>query len=102
MAYTDKEVAVLENAAKENGSITFEQAEQLARELYKTPRSVISKIKQLALPYTPKEKAPKREKGMTKAELVAKIAENLGVDAIEFNGLTKATADSLGRLVELT
>lgn len=102
MAYSDKEVAVITKAAEDNGSITFEMATELARQLYKTPRSVIAKIKQLDLPYTPKPKAPKREKGMTKADLIAKIAENVGVDASEFDGLSKATAKALGRLVELT
>lgn len=102
MAYTDKEVAVLQNAAEENGSITFEMAKELGRELCKTPRSIVSKIKQLDLPYTPAERAPKREKGMTKAELVARIAENLGASEDEFEGLNKATARALGRLVELT
>ena len=102
MAYTDKEVAVLENAANENGSVTFEMAEQLGVELGKSTRSIVSKLKQLELPYTKKEKAPKREKGMTKAELVAQIAVNLGADADEFDGLSKATAKALGRLVELT
>ena len=102
MAYSDKEVAVLHKAAEANGSISFEMVEDLASEIYKTPRSVIAKVKQLDIPYVPKAKAPKREKGLTKTELVAKIAENLGTDASEFSGLTKATAKALGRLVELT
>ena len=102
MAYTDKEVAALQKAVDENGSITFEMAKELGRELCKTPRSIVSKVHQMGLPYTPQEKAPKREKGLTKAELVAQIAENLGANADEFDGLTKATARALGKLVELT
>jgi protein-L-isoaspartate O-methyltransferase len=102
MAYTNEEVAVLETAAEENGSITFEMAKELARQLYKTPRSVIAKVKQLDLPYTPKPAPAKREKGMTKAELVARIAENIGANAEDLDGLGKATARALGRLVELT
>ena len=101
MAYTDKEVAVLQKAAEE-GPITFERARELAAELYKTDRSVIAKVNQLGLDYVPREYAPKREKGMTKAELVAEIAENLGAEGDVFEGLEKATARALGRLVDAT
>jgi phage-related minor tail protein len=102
MAYSDKEVAVLTKAVEDNGSITFDMLEDLAVEVVKTPRSVLAKVKQLGLPYTPKEKAPKREKGVTKAELVAAIAKNIGASENDLDGLTKATAKALGKLVELT
>lgn len=102
MAYSDKETAALQIAADENGSITFDMAVELARELCKTPRSVIAKIKQMNLPYTPKPKAEPKAKGITKAEMVDLIAKNLEVDASVLAGLTKAKAEALSELVNLT
>lgn len=102
MAYTKKEVATLNKLAETNGSVTYEDAVALSEDFGKSVRSVISKVKSLDLPYTPKAKPAKREKGLTKAELVAQVAENLGVEADVLAGLEKSTARAIGKLVELT
>ena len=98
MAYTAEQEAVLVKTAKENGSISFEMAEKLEPVLHKTPRSIVAKVKQLGLPYTPKATAPKRPKGMTKAEMVEAIESALDV-GITLDGLEKATGQALGRLL---
>lgn len=102
MAYTDIEVAAIQAVVDEHGSVSFEQAVELARELCKTPRSVISKVKQLGLPYVPKEVEPAKDRGPTKDQLVKTIAEHLNVEADALKGLAKATADSLKTLVAAT
>lgn len=102
MAYKAEEVAVIEAAAAEHGTITFDMAQELAVELCKTPRSVIAKVKQMDLPYEPKPKTEPKRTGPTKAELVAKVAENIGVEPAALNGLTKATVAALNTLVNAT
>lgn len=102
MAYTKEQEAVLTKTATENGSVSFEMAEALGEQFGKSARSVIAKVKQLGLAYTPKAKPAKREKGLTKADLIAQIAENLGTNAEVLAGLNKATAKALSELVDLT
>ena len=95
MSYTVEQVAALTNAAP----VTFAMAEDFATEFGKTPKSVIAKVKSLGLAYVAKPVAPKRPKGLTKAELVAAIAAKLSVEAEALDGLTKATSQVLGKLL---
>lgn len=94
MSYTKEQESRLRNEAP----ITFEKAEELAREFRVSTRSVIAKTLSLELAYVPKQAEPKRPRGMTKAELVEQINERLG--EVELDGLEKATGQSLNRLLE--
>ena len=102
MAYTDAQVARLTNM----GTITFADAEALATEFGVSTKSVIAKIHSLnaqndaGITYVPKEKAPKRPRGVTKAELVAAIEADRGVPAGTFEGLEKAPARALAALLD--
>lgn len=97
--YTPEQVAALH---AEPQPITYARANELADEFGKSPASVRAKILSEEIPYERKPAEPKREKGVTKAELVSAIAENLGVEVKTLTGLSKATAAALGKLVELT
>ena len=81
------------------GSVSFEQANELAKRFGKSPASVRAKVKQLGVTYIPKAKPTKKvSKGDTKAELIAKIETAL--DARDMlTGLEKATAQSLVNLL---
>ena len=99
MAYTDKEVAVLTKAA-EAGPISYEDAIRIGAEIGKSPKSVVAKVLSLELPYARKPEQPKRPKGMTKNDLVRTIEARMGVDFEKFNGLEKATAQALEKILE--
>lgn len=96
--YTPEQVAMLHAEAQ---PITYARANELAEEFGKTPASVRAKILSEEIAYEGKPKAPKRPKGATKAELVAEIAETLGVTAKDLRGLDKATGVALGHLLEV-
>jgi len=98
MAYTSEQEARL----IELGTVTYEMAVELGEEFEVSTRSIIAKVQSMDLEYVAKERAPKRPRGMTKSELVARIAESLEADADSLSGLTKATAASLSRVLELT
>ena len=99
MPYTDKQVAALQNAAKQHGTLNGALAGQLADELGQSKRSVIAKIKSLDLPYEVAKKPIKGTRATTKAEYVAAIAKALDADATDLAGLEKATALGLSRLL---
>lgn len=91
MSYSDKETAAVRAAAP----LTYDSAAALAETLGKSTRSVIAKAKSLDLEYTPKAKPAPKGKGVTKADLVAKVASELGLPAEMLEGLKGATVASL-------
>ncbi len=99
MAYSKTQVAALENAAQEFGTLNGEIAGKLAVDLDQSKRSVIAKIKSLGLPYAVAAKPVKGTRATSKAEYVAAIAKALDADATELAGLEKATALALSGLL---
>ena len=99
MPYTDKQVAALQNAAQQFGTLDGEIAGKLAADLGQTKRSVIAKIKSLDLPYAVAKKPVKGTRATTKAEYVTAIAKALDADATDLAGFEKATALGLSRLL---
>ena len=99
MAYTEKQVAALQNAAKQYGTLNGAIAGQLADELGQSKRSVIAKIKSLGLDYAVAKKPVKGTRATSKADYVAAIAKALDADATELAGLEKATAVALSGLL---
>jgi|TARA_R110000796_G_scaffold13720_20_gene44161 hypothetical protein len=91
-AYTDKMVVEMTSA----GSFTYETATTFASDHGLSVRSVISKVKNLGLPYTPKQ-VVKSASGprITKADIVRAIADASGADLEALAGLDKADAASL-------
>ena len=102
MAYTEAQEARL----IEMGTVTYEQAIELAEEFGVSAKSVIAKIYSLnaqrdaGINYVPKARPAKRAKGVTKAELVAQIANATGADNEAIEGLSKAPAAALAALLD--
>jgi hypothetical protein len=96
--YTPEMVAILKAEAT---PITYARAGELAEEFGKSLRSVVAKILSEEIEYEGKPVAPKRPKGLTKAELLAEIenalADEDGVPVLA--GLEKATSQSLSALL---
>jgi len=99
MPYTEKQVAALQNAAQQFGTLNGELAGKLAADLGQSKRSVIAKIKSLGLPYAVASKPVKGTRAVSKAEYVAAIAKALDADESTLAGLEKATALSLSGLL---
>lgn len=99
MAYSKTQVAALQNAAQEFGTLNGEIAGKLAVDLDQSKRSVIAKIKSLGLPYAVAAKPVKGTRATSKAEYVSAIAKALDADATELAGLEKATALALSGLL---
>jgi hypothetical protein len=99
MPYSEKQVAALQKAAKQYGTLNGELAAKLAADLGQSKRSVIAKIKSLDLPYAVASKPVKGTRATSKAEYVAAIAKALDADASTLAGLEKATALSLSGLL---
>lgn len=99
MPYTDKQVAALQNAAQEFGTLNSEIAGKLADQLGQSKRSVIAKIGSLGLPYQAATRPVKGTRATSKAEYVAAIAKALDADVRDFEGLEKATARGLSSLL---
>ena len=78
--------------------LNLEKAQALSIQLGRSVRSIIAKPKREGIDYVSVKPVAKRVKGKTKAELVAVIAEKVGADSLE--GLEKAPAVTLGRLLE--
>jgi hypothetical protein len=95
-AYTDKMVLDMTST----GSFTYETATAFADLHGLSVRSVISKVKNLGLPYTPKESV-KSTSGprITKADIVRLIADASGADPEALAGLDKADVGSLRALL---
>jgi hypothetical protein len=88
--------------------LNLEKAKALSSELGRSVRSIIAKAKREGIAYVSVKPVAKRVKGQTKAELVATIAEKLSKlttgsairDAADLEGLEKAPAVVLGKLLE--
>ena len=93
--YTDSMVAEMVG----QGSWNFAQAQAYAEKHNLSTRSVVSKIKSLDLPYTPKPKAASKSPRIRKADTVAAIATALATDSDSLAGLAKADAASLSALL---
>lgn len=93
--YTPEQVAMLH---AEPTPITYARANELAEEFGKTPASVRAKILSEQIEYERKPTEPKRPTPETKAEIVAAIANHLGVASKTLNGLDKATVAALNEL----
>ena len=85
-------------ALTSQGAWTFDQAVQFAEANNLSTRSVVSKIKSLDLPYTPKPKAASQPR-FRKADTVLAIAKALNTDSDSLAGLAKADAASLSALL---
>lgn len=93
-AYSESMVKALTS----QGAWTFDQAVQFAEANNLSTRSVVSKIKSLDLPYTPKPKAASQPR-FRKADTVLAIAKALNTDSDSLAGLAKADAASLSALL---
>lgn len=89
----------MEAAIRAAAPITFDSAAVLAEKLGKPARSIIAKAKSLGVEYIAKPAPAKRVAGSaSKAEIVASIAQAVGVDNLD--GLEKAPAAALVKLLE--
>tara|TARA_R110001583_G_scaffold17484_1_gene70683 strand:- start:1969 stop:2382 length:414 start_codon:yes stop_codon:yes gene_type:complete len=78
--------------------LNLEKAQALSIQLNRSVRSIIAKAKREGIDYISVKPTAKRVKGQTKAEMVEAIAEKVNADSLE--GLEKAPAITLGRLLE--
>ena len=78
--------------------LNLEKAQALSITLNRSVRSIIAKAKREGIDYISVKPTAKRVKGQTKAEMVEAIAEKVNADSLE--GLEKAPAITLGRLLE--
>ena len=86
--------------ALQSQSWDYESASAFAAEHNLSVRSVISKIKNLDLDYTPKPKTVSTAgPRVVKADLVASIAKALDADPDEIAGLAKADSRALSALL---
>ena len=94
-AYTDGMVTELEQA----GSFSYESATAYAGLHGLSVRSVISKVKSLGLPYTPKQTVATAGPRVTKTEIVRELEAAAGVSLESFVGLEGADVRSLKALL---
>ena len=96
-AYTDKMVQEMTSA----GSFDYDSASAFADKHGLSVRSVISKVKNLSLDYTPKP-AVKASAGprIRKADIVRELEIQAGANLEDFAGLEKADARSLQNLLK--
>jgi len=96
--YTDEEIAFM--VEEYTYSPTKETVALLADKLGVSSRSIIGKLSRLKIyqkvPYTPKY----AEKPVSKEELVARIADMLGLDLEKVEGLAKSQKPALLYMVE--
>ena len=94
--YTDEMIARLKEVydGQDSEDARSAQVQQLATELDKAPASIRAKLVREGL-YVAKDKAPKGKAGLSKADLVSKIAHQLNVDEDIVGSLEKATKVSL-------
>lgn len=79
--------------------LNLEKAKILAEKLGRSYRSVIAKAKSEGFEYVSAPAPAKKEKGLTKLQLVEMIADNTGLN---LEGLEKAPASVLRTLVDYT
>ena len=92
--YTVEQVATIVEGYKAGTAV-----EALAVQVGKSVRSVVAKLSREGV-YVSKDKAPGAAKAVTKADLVAKIAEKFGVEAEKLASLEKATKEALEILAD--
>lgn len=80
---------------KEAAPLNLEKAKALGEKLGRSYRSVIAKAKSVGVEYVAQPTPEPKRKGPTKAEVVASIANKLGIDLA---GLDKAPVATLNRL----
>ena len=93
-AYTENMVAELNSI----GAFNFASASDFASKHGLSPRSVISKVKSLGIPYTPREVARKNPDAVRKSDMVREIARLLGISEDNIAGLAKADKAALNNL----
>ena len=94
MAYTVEQ----ENVLREAAPVNWEMAQTLATELGVSPRSIVAKVQQLGLEYVAKPAPERAPAKVTKAQMVAQIADRLNMRADLLEGLADAKADALRNL----
>jgi len=93
--YTEKMVAELQAFE----IVTWADAQKFAEQYSISPRSVVSKVKTLQIPYEPKPKAePKRKDSVRKIDTVRAIAAAMSIEPASIEGLTKADRRALAAL----
>lgn len=95
--YTDSMVVELTQA----GAFDYASASAFAEKHNLSPRSVISKIKSLGLPYERKPVPTKMEVRIRKADVVRVIESKLGLDAEALSGLGKADMGALQKILQV-
>ena len=95
-AYTENMVAELNRI----GAFNFASASDFASKHGLSPRSVISKVKSLGIPYTPREVVRKDSEAVVvrKSDMVREIARLLGISEDNIAGLAKADKAALNNL----
>jgi len=96
-AYTDKMVLEMTSA----GSFTYDSATAFADQYGLSVRSVISKVKNLGLDYTPKPVVASAGPRVRKADIVRMIEDQAGANTEDFAGLEKADMRALQNLLKL-
>jgi hypothetical protein len=90
--YTDEQVKLLEDASP----FDWEGAKVIGLTMGKSPQSIVAKVKNLGLPYTPKPAPRKKAVQTTKTELTAVIQHMIDRD---MTGLEKSTRGALLLLI---
>ena len=93
--YTAEMIKVIEDAQPLN----LEKAKAIGEQIGRSYRSVIAKAKSEGFEYVSAPAPAKKEKGLTKLDLVGMIEENTG---LKLAGLEKAPASALRTLVDFT
>lgn len=95
MSYTAEQTTQIVNLYAEGVT-----PEAIAAQVGKSVKSVISKLAAEKV-YQAKSKGTTKAKAQTKADLIAKIAAELGIDELQkLESLNKATSETLQLLVE--
>jgi len=95
-SYTESMVAEMTS----QGAYSYESAKQYAFENGLSTRSVIAKVKNLGLPYTPKVVVKSTNaRRITKAEVIEGLARDLNINVESIAGLNKAPMADLQILV---
>ncbi len=94
--YSDEMVATLEKDAP----MDLQKAKAHGLAMGKSYRSIIAKCKREGIEYVSKPAPAKKKAAATKLELVASIADAIGIEASELEGLEKATGIALNKMLQ--
>ena len=86
--YSDEQVQLM--VEKYNLTPQRETVEALAKEFSKSPKSIIGKLAREGVYQKIEYVSKTGEKPITKIEIVKEIAENLGLEVTQLNGLEKS------------